>query len=133
MDKAEAVEILELRDNFTTPQIYYAFESKKNKKSRKKIIQAKIILLRERVLKSKQSGKKFKPKVAVEVCEQCFGTCEVNYEFQYEEIKCPICSTKKRGKKKCWKCKDSGTIKFPIKIKKAEQCPECAGKGVCLL
>lgn len=126
MDIETAIEVLELNPNFyTTPQIYFAYERLKYK-NKKLILEAKIMLLRERVLKCKKSGRKFKPKISLDICPVCKGTCETGYEFEFEVVVCDACKNKK-VKKECWKCKGKKEIKVPMRIKNALpcKCSEC--------
>jgi len=135
MTRGKAISILGLKENrITAPKIYHAF-CRKGGSNNKQVHSAKNFLLRERVLKTKQSGKKFKPKEPKDygcICLICKGTGETNYKFKFKVISCGVCEGtgwNKRTEKRCWKCKGKKEINFPIKIISAVKCKECGGTG----
>jgi len=127
-----AVKILGLKRSFTTPQIYFSYEKMKHTRNKKKALTAKNVLLRQRVLQCKKRGRKFKPKVSLDICGECYGTGETNYKFEFEEIECPTCKgsgINSKLKKKCWRCRGKGKFRTPIKIISAKKCVVCRGDG----
>jgi len=125
-----AIKILGLKRSFTTPQIYFSYEKMKQTRNIKKALEAKNVLLRERVLQCKKRGRRFKPKVKLDICGECYGTGETNYEFDFKEVTCPTCNgsgINSKLKKKCWRCRGRKSIRTPIKIISAKSCVVCRG------